>query len=116
MATYVSEISFVGPDGVTKRLNKRQHRDEMYRYLHSFGALGIIYEMKMEIVPEFGVSKCIYKDVEWDYILKDKASYDKLNSDHTFVSYFTDWKEQKMTSIWLGSQYTALDGDYSVPM
>lgn len=116
MATYVSEIAFVGPDGVSKRLNKRDHKKEMYRYLHSFGALGIIYEMKMEIVPEFGVAKCIYKDVRWDYILKDKASYDSLNNDYNFVSYFTDWKEETMTSIWLGSEYNSLNGDYSVPL
>ena len=37
-------------------------------YLHSFGALGIIYEMVMHVEHEFGVRKCIYSDVPWDFL------------------------------------------------
>lgn len=88
----------------------------MSRYLHSFGALGIIYEMTMNIVPQFGVTKCIYKDVSWDKIFKDKKTYDAVNDRFEFISYFTDWKEPKMTSVWLGSRYISITDDYSIAL
>jgi len=112
MASYVTEIAFVDSNGYQRRLTRRNHREELYRYLHSFGALGIIYEMTMDIMEEYGVVKCIYKDVPWDF-LSDKKQFDYLNSHHEYVSYFTDWKKESMTSLWLGVRYNEFGGDYS---
>merc|ERR1719362_399404 len=68
--------------------------------------------MTMDVMPEFGVIKCVYKDVPWDF-LRNKKDYDKLNDDHEFVSYFTNWQEEKMNSIWLGTSHTMPNGDYT---
>jgi len=35
--------------------------------VHSFGLLGAITEVKMKIEPEFGIRKCIYENLSWDY-------------------------------------------------
>ena len=87
----VTEIAFVDANGNMKRLNRKKHGLEFKRYLHSFGVLGIIFEMTMAIEPEFGVNKCIYQDVPWANFLFKKDKYKKLNEEHDFISYFTDW-------------------------
>ena len=43
----------------------REINKEFNSHLHAFGSLGIIYEIILEIEPEFGVEKCIYENVSW---------------------------------------------------
>ena len=56
----MTEIAFVDPNGQAKRLSREKNGLEFKRLLHSFGTLGIIYEMTMEVQPEYGVAKCVY--------------------------------------------------------
>lgn len=82
-------------------------------HLHSFGTLGVIYEMVMQATPEFGVKKCIYADVPWATFLSDPKEFDRLNQDKVYISYFTNWQEEKMNSIWTGDAFEPHNGDYS---
>ena len=99
----MTEIAFVDPNGQVKRLTREENGLEFKRLLHSFGTLGIIYEMTMEVQPEYGVTKCVYQDVPWSSFLHKKKEFKKLNGDYEFLSYFTNWQEEKMNSIWAGS-------------
>lgn len=76
---------------------------EFKSHLHSFGALGFIYEMTMRVEPEYAVVKCIYEDLSWDF-MQDRDAYWDLLESHQFTSFFTDWKQPTMTSIWLGKK------------
>lgn len=67
----------------------------------------------MDVTPEFGVTKCIYKDVPWSNFLHKKQEFKKLNDDHEFLSYFTNWQDQTMNSIWVGKQHLVENGDFS---
>jgi hypothetical protein len=69
--------------------------------LISFGTLGVVYEMTFRIKREFGVRKCIYKHMEWHDILYDRAHFDYTNLAHQYVSYFTDWRQEAMNSVWM---------------
>ena len=113
MGSYVTAIAFVDVNGNMKRLTRRENGLEFKRYLHSFGVLGIIYEMTMDITQEYGVTKCIYQDVPWDSFLHKKKEFKELNDNNNFLSYFTDWQEESMNSIWLGSEISRGNGDYS---
>ena len=70
MATYVHKINYVDSKGSLSTKKIIVDKDFKMR-LHAFGTLGIIYEMTMAIFPEYGVKKCIYENVPWDF-LKDK--------------------------------------------
>ena len=89
MATYVHKIAFVDAGG-NKRVLTRGDKDFL-SYLHSFGTLGIVYELTMDIVEEYAVRKCVYQNVPWDSIFPIRT-FDKINGDTDYVSYFTDWK------------------------
>ena len=101
MATYVTQMRFVDPNGELKVVNN--DTPDFKRYLHSFGLLGVIYEMTMTIEPEFAVIKCIYEDVPWDF-LQDPQQYETLMYAHDYLSFFTDWKKPMMTSAWLAQR------------
>lgn len=68
MSGYVTEVAFVDPNGSLQRLTRQYDADKLGRFLHSFGTIGIVYEIKMEIVKEYAVKKCIYKDVPWKFL------------------------------------------------
>lgn len=59
------------------------------------------------------MKKCIYADVPWATFLKDSTEFNRLNQDKLYISYFTNWQEEKMNSIWTGDAVTPHDGDYS---
>ena len=59
------------------------------------------------------MKKCIYADVPWATFLKDPKEFDRLNQDKLYISYFTNWQEEKMNSIWTGEAFEPHDGDYS---
>lgn len=83
------------------------HRDttpDFKRYLHSFGAIGIITELTMDIEPEYAVLKCIYEDVQWDSILGDADTQKSFMESHEYISMFTNYSERKMSSLWLGKR------------
>ena len=72
------------------------------KYLHSFGAIGIITEMSFFIEPEYAVLKCIYEDVLWDAILGDPHKQQEFMDSHEYISMFTNFSDRKMNSVWLG--------------
>ena len=94
MTGLVQEVTFIDPNGELKRLSKQDGGDDFTRFLHSFGMLGIVYEIKMDIVPEFWISNCIYRDIPFAELFKDEKSFDSLNYDHDFVSFKTDWSNE----------------------
>ena len=65
----------------------------------------------MDVYEEYGVDKCIYQNMSWD-IVKDKKKWKQLNNEHGFISYFTDWKSEVMSTVWIGSQHFVEHGDY----
>ena len=99
MSSFVREVAFIDPNGQQRRLIKAYHDIEFTRFLHSFGALGIVFQMTMDITKAFPVHKCIYKDVSFD-VIKNDEEFNFLNYYYSYVTYFTDWVDERMTSIW----------------
>ena len=67
--------------------------------------------MSMDVVPEFAVKKCIYKDVPFD-VIRDPRKFDRLNYFHDYVSMFTGWEEEKFSSLWVGNRIEEKSGDF----
>ena len=76
--------------------------------MHSFGALGIVYEMKIDVRDEYALTKCIYADVPMD-IIRNEENFNWLNYGYDFVAYFTDWKSDKFNTLYLGDRISNSD-------
>lgn len=55
--------------------------------------------------------KCIYDGVPWSEFLYDPKEFKRLNIEKPYLSYFTNWQEEKMNSIWTGIGYSPVNGD-----
>ena len=60
MSSFVREVKFVDPEGNLKKLSLAQDETEFKIFLHSFGTLGIVYEMTIEVRKQYVMTKCIY--------------------------------------------------------
>ena len=93
--TLVKGLSYIDPTGEKQELTSSK---EAQNFMHTFGALGIVYSLKLRITPAYTVLRCIYKDVPFSFL---QAGGD-LFEDHDYLAFFTDWREAKMTSLWVG--------------
>ena len=109
MAAQVTGIEYVRGEGDRKKI--RAKGKDLNEILLSFGTKAIIYEMTMETVPEYGIKKCIYKDVPWDF-LRDGNLFESLNLEKDYISFFTDWKDEKMTSVWTADRHGNAETGY----
>ena len=106
IATYVRAVAYVDKFGNKKRLEYPDPQLDIF--LHSFGLLGIIYEMTMATEPEYGIKKCIYKDVPFDF-MKDPEWFDRVNKEKQYISFFSDLQEERFNSVWTGDRFYASD-------
>jgi hypothetical protein len=103
LASRITEFDLVLPNGSLKTLNALT-TPNFGHYVFNFGGLGVITSMTIALVPKFMVNKSIYENLHWD-VLFNKKNYDDIMHRQDFLSLFTDWKERKMTSVWVGKKF-----------
>ena len=103
LTSRVTEFDIVLPDGTLKTLSSAS-TPHFWNYLFNFGGLGVVTSMTMMLVPKFMVHKAIYEDLQWDTLF-NKKTFDTVMHRQDFLSFFTDWKERKMNSVWVGKKY-----------
>ena len=107
-------MKFVNSEGEIREVSHETEHDFAH-YIHNFGALGIIYEMTMEIIPEFAIKKCIYTGLSFD-VLNDKEKRDKLFLNDNYLSLFTQWTNHQFLSAWVAEPiHNFHDIDFNAP-
>lgn len=105
IATIVTEIEVVEHTGKVRRISAAE--PHFRSVIHSFGMLGAITSATLRVLPEFGIRKCIYEGLSWDHI-NDPVTYNKILADHDYISFFANFQNPEMTSVWT-SQITSTD-------
>jgi len=77
---------------------------DFYTRIQSFGAGGIITQMTLKVIPEFAVRKCVYTNMPWTHIF-DSVSYEQILNSGKYLSMFTDWTSETMSSVWIGNPH-----------
>lgn len=75
----------------------RAETEDFAGYVVGLGALGIVTEVTLSIVPAYTVAQHIYLDLGWDAVLAD---YDAVTSRAYSVSLFTDWSGETVGQAW----------------
>jgi len=52
--------------------------------------MGVITSVTLEVVPAFGIRKCIYENLSWSHI-RDYGSFHEMLRDKDYISFFTDF-------------------------
>ncbi|HEY3781056.1 MAG TPA: FAD-binding protein [Fimbriimonadaceae bacterium] len=96
LATTVSELKIVLANGEVMSLARN---DEYFNAaVVGLGALGIVVEMTLDLLPAFEMSQVVYENLPFQQL---EQNFDAITSSAYSVSLFTDWKGPEINQVWL---------------
>jgi alditol oxidase len=100
LATSVSAIEFVNASGEIIRLS-RQDGERFYGAVVGLGALGVVTKITLDLLPAFEVRQVVYRNLAMAEL--EKNLFAILSAGYS-VSLFTDWRNKKITQLWIKTQ------------
>ncbi|ACU70897.1 FAD linked oxidase domain protein [Catenulispora acidiphila DSM 44928] len=95
LAALVRGMQLVGPDGDVVEL-KRGESADFDGAVVALGALGVVTELTVDVVPTFDVAQFVYEGVAVPQLI---AGFDEVFSAGYSVSAFTEWRGE--ASVWV---------------
>lgn len=103
LAAVVSAFKMVTADGTEISLSRRQDGDRFAGAVVGLGALGVITELTLDLIPSFQVRQDVYENLSLDQM--DSHLDDILQNTYS-VSFFTDWQNEQIKQVWLKRKVT----------
>ena len=104
LATAVSAMEVVTSDGERDALSRVTHGDEFDGTVVSLGALGVITQLTLDIVPTFQVRQDVYEHLP---LAAAVSHFDDIQQMAYSVSLFTDWANDRFAQVWLKREVAA---------
>ena len=106
LATAVSAMEVVSSDGELDALSRITHGDDFDGMVVSLGALGVITQLTLDVVPTFQVRQDVYENLA---LASAVSHFDDIQQAAYSVSLFTDWTRDRFTQVWLKREVNAHD-------
>ena len=100
LATAVSAIELVIANGDLIKRNRADHGDEFAGMVVSLGALGIVTQITLDIVPTFNMRQDVYHNLPFDRLY---TNFDAIQASAYSVSLFSLWDKNGITQTWVKS-------------
>jgi alditol oxidase len=98
LAAAVSALELVTGDGDLIQVSRDADPDRFPGLVVALGACGVVTTLTLNAVPAFAVREWVYQDVPFAEVA---AGFGAITSAAYSVSMFTDWRDQRMTQVWL---------------
>jgi alditol oxidase len=98
LAAAVSALELVTTGGDLIEVGRDADPDRFAGLVVGLGVCGIVTSLTLEMVPAFAVRQWVYQDVPFAEVA---AGFDEITSAAYSVSMFTDWRDRRMTQVWL---------------
>ena len=108
LATAVSALELVTSDGELDALSRVTHGEEFDGMVVSLGALGVVTQLTLDVVPTFLMRQDVYVNLS---LASAVSHFDEIQQMAYSVSLFTDWTSGRFTQVWLKR---AVDADTPV--
>lgn len=96
LATAVVAIELVMPNGELKELDKSY--PDFYAVVVGLGAFGIITKLTLEVQETFPVQQNVFLNLPLESL---ELHFDAIMSSGYSVSLFTDWRDKKISEVWV---------------
>ena len=110
LATAVSAFELVTSDGELDAVSRVTHGDEFDGMVVSLGALGVVTQLTLDVVPTFQLRQDVYENLS---LVSAVSQFDHIQRMAYSVSLFTDWRHDRFTQVWLKREVDA-DGQASL--
>lgn len=97
LATFVRAMEIVTASGEIVALDRDQNGDAFRASVVGLGAMGIVTQLTLDVVPAFTIRQDIYENLPLTTL---EAHFDAITSGAYSVSLFTDWRQPAFTQIW----------------
>jgi xylitol oxidase len=98
LATSVSALRLVTADGDLVTLDRRTDPDRFPGTVVALGALGVIVDLTLDLVPAFDLRQYVYQDLPREEL--DAHQAEVFGAGHS-VSLFTDWTGPRFNQVWI---------------
>ena len=97
LATAVIGMTMVRADGELIEVSRATHGADFAGMVVSLGALGVVIDVTLQLVPTFVVRQDIYEHLPFTQAL---ANFDAIMSSSYSVSLFTTWQGDTVDQVW----------------
>ncbi len=98
LAAAVQALRLVKADGSVVQLSRADDPAHFPLAIVHLGALGVVTEVTLGIVPRFDMSQVVYENLSFDHLEKN---LDAIMGAAYSVSLFTDWQRNRATEVWI---------------
>ncbi|WP_308637863.1 FAD-binding protein [Paenibacillus silvisoli] len=112
LATAVSAMTLIKADGEAVKLTRGQPDGSFEGAVVGLGALGVVADLTLDVVPSFEVSQRLYENLPLAML---ERYFEAIFTSAYSVSLFTDWKRPVFNQVWL--KHRTEDGiGYDAPL
>ena len=101
LATAVSALEIVTAAGEVVKLSHQRDGEAFLGAVVGLGALGVITKITLDIQPTYMVRQYVYENLPLSAV---KDHFDAIESSAYSVSLFTDWRNQRVSEVWIKSR------------
>lgn len=101
LATAVSALEIVTAAGEVVKLSRQQDGEAFLGAVVGLGALGVITSITLDIQPTYMMRQYVYENLPLSAV---KDHFDAIESSAYSVSLFTDWRNQRVSEVWIKSR------------
>ena len=98
LATSVIGLEMVTADGEAKTITKAEHGDFFNALVVGLGALGVVTQLTLEVVPTFEIAQFVYLNLPLSQLF---AHFNEIQASGYSVSLFHSWREDNIDQVWL---------------
>jgi len=98
LSTAVLALELVTADGELRTLSREKDGDQFAGAVVSLGGLGVITRLTLDLTPTFDVQQDVYENLP---LAELEAHFDTITASAYSVSFFTDWRDDKINQVWL---------------
>jgi xylitol oxidase len=98
LATAVRELELVVAGGERVTLSRERDGERFNGAVVHLGALGVVSQLTLDVVPAFEVRQDVYLDLPLDAL---ESHFDAITGRGYSVSLFTDWQTDTVNQVWV---------------
>ena len=98
LATAVSALEFVTAGGDILALSRDKDGDAFLGVVVNLGAIGVVTKVTLDVQPAFVVRQDVYENMP---LAQLTDHYESIMSSGYSVSLFTDWRNKRISEVWV---------------